>query len=167
MDKKIIRNQKGLTLIEVLIAMTLFAVFVTVFVVTNGTNLRDSVNFKEELKLRDVATSIINEVMINPPELTEGLTLSPETKSVEGMPGHTYSIEWKKFELPDYTKMMGENQEDPRAEFQKKVFEQVKDNMEKLIWQLAVEVTNKDSNMTYRLATWVYNDKAKVQFTGF
>lgn len=162
-----IRNQKGLTLIEVLIAMTLFAVFVTVFVVTNGSNLRDSVNFKDEMKLRDLATSVINEVMVNPPELTEGLTLSPETKPIEGMPGYTYTVEWKKFELPDYTKMMGENNEDPRAEFQKKVFEQVKENMEKLVWQLAIEVRNKDSNMSYRLATWIYNQKAKVVFSGF
>lgn len=168
MDKKMIRNQKGLTLIEVLIAMTLFAVFVTVFVVSNGGNLRDSTNFKDEMKLRDLAVSIINETMINPPQLTDALTLSPEKKAFDEMPGYTYTIEWKKFELPDYTKMMGEeSNDDPRQAFQKKVFEQVKDNMEKLVWQLAVEVRSADTNMSYRLATWVYNHEAKVALTGF
>ncbi|MFT6070536.1 MAG: prepilin-type N-terminal cleavage/methylation domain-containing protein [Bacteriovoracaceae bacterium] len=167
MDKKIISNQKGMSLIEVMIAMTVFAVFVSVFVMTNGSNLTDSRNFKDELKLRDLASTAINEILVNPPTLNEGLTLSPETKPVEDNPGYTYTVEWKKFELPDYTKMMGENNEDPQAVFQKKVFEQVKNNMELMVWQLAVEVRSLDSNMSYRLATWIYNKDAKVKLSGF
>ena len=167
MVKKMIRNQKGMTLIEVLISITLFGVFVTAFVTRNGMNLQSSLNFKSELKLRDLTTSIINEILINPPELTDSLTLSPKTKSIEGMPGFTYSIEWKNFEIPDYTKMSNQNQDDPRAAFQKKVFEQVKENMKLLVWQLAVEVKDSETNSSYRLATWLYNDKAKVQLSGF
>lgn len=168
MDKKIIQNQKGLTLIEVLIAMTLFAVFVTVFVVTNGSNLRDSTNFKDEMKVRDLAVSVLNEIMVNPPQLTDALTLSPEKKKFDDEDGYTYTITWKKFELPDYTKMMGEEaNDDPRQAFQKRVFEQVKTNMEIMLWQLAVEVRSENTNMSYRLATWVYNREAKVSLSGF
>lgn len=167
MDKKIINNQKGMSLIEVMIAMTVFAVFVSVFVMTNGSNLTDSRNFKDELKLRDLASSIINEIIVKPPALTEALTLSPETKPFENDPNYTYTIEWKKFELPDYTKMMGEDNNDPQAAFQKKVFEQVKNNMELMVWQLAVEVRSLDTNMGYRLATWIYNHEAKVKLSGF
>lgn len=167
MVKKMIRNQKGMTLIEVLIAITLFGVFVTAFVTRNGMNLQSSLNFKNELKLRDLTASIINEILINPPELTDSLTLSPKTKAIEKMPGFTYSITWKNFNIPDYTKMSGKNQDDPRAAFQKKVFEQVKENMKLLVWQLAVEVRDSDTNSSYRLATWIYNDKAKVVLSGF
>ncbi len=156
-----------MSLIEVMIAMTVFAVFVSVFVMTNGQNLTDSRNFKDELKLRDLASTVINELLVNPPTLTEGLTLSPETKPFEDNPSYTYTVEWKKFELPDYTKMMGENNDDPQAAFQKKVFEQVKKNMELMVWQLAVEVRSLDSNMSYRLATWIYNNDAKVKLSGF
>jgi prepilin-type N-terminal cleavage/methylation domain-containing protein len=166
-DKKIVQSQDGMSLIEVMIAMTVFAVFVSVFVMTNGANLTDSRNFKDELKLRDLASSIINEIIINPPQLTEALTLSAETKSFESDPNYTYTIEWRKFELPDYTKMMGEDNDDPQAAFQKKVFEQVKSNMEILVWQLAVEVRSLDTNMGYRLATWIINNEGKVTFSGF
>lgn len=156
-----------MSLIEVMIAMTVFAVFVSVFVMTNGNNITDSRNFKDELKLRDLASSVINEIIINPPALTEALTLSPETKPFEENAGYTYTIEWKKFELPDYTKMMGEDNNDPQMAFQKKVFEQVKTNMELMVWQLAVEVRSLDTNMSYRLATWIYNKEAKVNLSGF
>lgn len=156
-----------MTLIEVMVALLIFSFFIVAFVVTNGANLSHSENFKKELKLRDLAVSLVNEIMVNPPDLTESLTLSPEKKTFEDSPEYEYSIEWKKFEIPDYTKMTGEDNEDPRQEFQKRVFEQVKDNMEKMVWQLAVEVRNKETNMSYRLATWVYNHKAKVNLSGF
>lgn len=156
-----------MSLIEVMIAMTVFAVFVSVFVMTNGNNLTDSQSFKDELKLRDLASTVINEIIIKPPQLTDALTLSPETKPFESDPNYTYTVEWKKFELPDYTKMMGEGNDDPQAAFQKKVFEQVKTNMELMVWQLSVEARNKDTNMGYRLATWIYNSEAKVNLSGF
>ena len=156
-----------MSLIEVMIAMTVFAVFVSVFVMTNGNNITDSRNFKDELKLRDLASSVINEIIINPPALSEALTLSTETKPFEENAGYTYTIEWKKFELPDYTKMMGEDNNDPQMAFQKKVFEQVKTNMELMVWQLAVEVRSLDTNMSYRLATWIFNKEAKVNLSGF
>ncbi|MBK26898.1 MAG: hypothetical protein CME70_23045 [Halobacteriovorax sp.] len=168
MDKKIVKNESGLTLVEVMVALLIFSFFIVAFVITNGANLTYSRNFKDELKLRDLAVGIINETIVNPPELTEGLTLSPETKKFENEKDYSYTITWKKFELPDFTKMSGEeNSDDPRQAFQKKVFEQVKENMEKMVWQLAVEVKSENTNMTYRLATWVYNEKAAVSLSGF
>ena len=46
---------------------------------------------------------------------------------------------------------------------QKIIFDNFRDNLEKIVWQLKVTITNKVTEYNYTLSTWVVNDKEKVK----
>lgn len=164
--RKIIQNQLGFTLMEVMIAMSIFAVFATAFVTGQGYNLLDSGQLKNEILLKDLCENKINEIIINPPELKESLTLSKETKSFENYPDYQYTIEYKKLFVPDYSKLKGSKegeQESAEDQMEKRVFKIFKENMEKMIWQVEVTVKNKLNDSQFRLSTWLNNPNADVQ----
>lgn len=174
MNKGIKHNrQEGFTLIEVMIALAIFSVFIAVYVTSQGYNVADSARFKQELKLKQLAELKVNELIINPPDLTESLTLTPQTSDFEDWPNYSYSINYQKFLVPDLSKIEGEDPSQDRQEasqqreLEKKVFETVKENMEKLLWQIEVKVTDKTTQESYLVTTWIYNHNAEVQFGSF
>ena len=83
MVKKLILTNRGFTLLEVMIAMMIFAFFITVFVATQGENLNDSMRMRQELIMQQLCESKINEIIIDPPEFREALTLTKEQKTFE------------------------------------------------------------------------------------
>ena len=68
-------KQDGFSLLEVMIAMTVFSVFVAVYVTSQGYNISDSTLMREELMLQTLCENKINEIIISPPELRDSLTL--------------------------------------------------------------------------------------------
>lgn len=174
MTKAIKKNdQNGFTLIEVMIALAIFSVFIAVYVTSQGYNVADSARFKQELKLKQLAEFKINELITNPPELSESLTLTPETSDFEDWPNYSYAITYKKFLIPDFSKIQGEDPNQDRQEasqqreLEKRIFETVKENMEILLWQVEVKVTDKTTKESYLATTWIYNHDAEVQFGSF
>lgn len=172
--KKILCTNQGFTLIEVMIAIAIFTVFASVFVTGQGYNLLDSSKLKEEMLMKDFAENKINEIITNPPELREALTLSKETKDVESNSDYQTVVEFKKFFVPDMNKMVSENssedkdkEDSPEAAIEKKVYKVFKENMEKMIWQVEVTVKNKTNNSSFKLSTWLYNQNADVQIGSF
>jgi prepilin-type N-terminal cleavage/methylation domain-containing protein len=172
MEKRQVRNnltnQKGFTLMEVMIAIAIFSVFATAFVTGQGYNLLDSSKLKEDIRLKDLCENTINDVVTNTPELREALTLSKETKDFEKYPDYSYTIEYKKFFVPDMTKIMGKDKNDEKGEdkqtmLEKKIFGVFKENMEKILWQVEVTVLNKQSKEQFKLSTWLYNQNAEVK----
>jgi prepilin-type N-terminal cleavage/methylation domain-containing protein len=107
--KQNFNDTSGFTLIEVMIAISIFTVFATVFITGQGYNLLDSGQLKQELIMKDLAENKINEIIVNPPELSDSLTLAPETKDFETNPDYQYKIEYKKFFVPDMSKISGDN----------------------------------------------------------
>ncbi|MGZ3788695.1 MAG: type IV pilus modification PilV family protein [Bacteriovorax sp.] len=171
-NKKILGNNQGFTLMEVMIAISIFAVFATVFVTGQGYNLLDSSKLKEEMLMKDLCENKINDIIVNPPELRDALTLAPETKDVESNPDYQYTVEYKKFFVPDMSKITGEEEEKSKEEsaqdqMEKRIFKVFKENMEKMIWQVEVTVKNKNSDSKFRLSTWLYNQNADVQIGQF
>ncbi|MCP4913139.1 MAG: prepilin-type N-terminal cleavage/methylation domain-containing protein [Oligoflexia bacterium] len=172
---KITKSQQGMTLIEVMIAMALFSVFVVAFVSSQGQNLFDSSNIKNELFLKDLAEMKINEIIVNPPEFRENLTgASKETKPFEDFPDYTYTIEIKKLTIPDLSKLIESGDDEDadegdaqQAEVQKRVLKAFKDNMEKMVWQAQVTVESKETGAKYYLNTWLYNTKASLNVSAF
>lgn len=166
-------KQGGFTLIEVMIALAIFSVFIAVYVTSQGYNVADSAQFKQELKLKQLTEFKINELIVNPPELSESLTLTPETSDFEDWPNYSYSITYKKFIIPDFSKIKGEDPNQDRQdaaqqrELEKRIFETVKENMELLLWQIEVKVTDKTTQESYMATTWIYNHDAQVQFGSF
>ena len=136
--KVILTNQKGFTLIEVMIAIAIFSIFATVFVTGQGYNLLDSSKLKEDILLKDLCENTINEVITNPPELKDSLTISKETKDFEKNPNYSYTIEYQKFFVPDMSKIAAkedEKDDNSQKDLEKRLYAVFKENMEKILTQ--------------------------------
>ncbi len=165
-------QQSGFALIELLIALTVFSVFIASYVTIQGYNLMDSTAIREELKLKDFAQKKINEVITSPPRFTLALTLSKETKTFEEDANYEYILEYKKMSIPDYTRISAtggeegeEKSESKEDTLMKKKFKEIKENLEMLIWQVQVTVKNKTTGYQYSLSAWLLNDDHKVKIS--
>lgn len=170
----ILQNKSGFTLIEVMIAIVIFATFSTVFVTGFGYNLLDSGKLKEDIRLKDYAENKINELVVNPPTFDDSLTLTKETKDVEKDTDYQTITEYKKFTIPDMNKLQSSSSELDKSDEEKsqnqleqKIFEVFKTNMEAMIWQVEVTVKNKLTGDTYRLSSWLLNQNAEVKIGSF
>lgn len=170
-NEHILQNDDGLTLVEIMIATALFSVFVAAFIAGQGYNLFDSAQLKKELLLKDLTEMKINELIVTPPEMKESLTsASKEIKTFEEFPDYTYMVELQKLEIPDLSQLSSNPDEDEdgqQQEVKKKILKIFKDNMEKMIWQLKVTVTHKESKAQFEASTWLFNDKAKLDVGSF
>lgn len=166
------QTEKGFTLLEVMIAMTIFATFIATFVAIQGNNLKDSSMLREEETLQRLCLNKLNEILLLPPVLKESLTLSPETKTFEENSNYQYTVTYQRFELPDLNQLKGtgdtENNQEERQEntndaLEKKVYDQVKKIVKEALWQVEVTVENKDTKYNFSLSTWIRNSAAKVE----
>jgi prepilin-type N-terminal cleavage/methylation domain-containing protein len=165
-EKMIRNNNIGFSLIEVLIGLTVFSLFMAIFAVSQGYNLSDSTQMKEEIKVKTLCETVVNGLIVTPPEFSESLTLTSETKTFEDDPNYDYTITYKKLTIPDIAKIQGQEEqgEDKSSSVAMRLMEKVKENLEKIIWQVEVKVTNKSTKQFYKLSTWLYNDKTEVKF---
>lgn len=160
-----------MTLIEVLIALAIFSTFIVAFMSGQGSNITSSMRFKEELRLRDIAELILNEQMIEPPEvkITAGeVEIDPVSsrkfKTFEDDEQYEYAINTYKIAIPDFDKIVAADSEDQSQEdkqnqsTQKLIYNKFKENMEKLVFQIIVTVRHKPSNQVYDLSTWFYQE---------
>ena len=161
------KHQAGFTIIEVLIALTIFAVFASVYSASQGYNFIDSVNLRQDLKLQELCTNKLNEILLDPPALTESLTLSEDVKTDENDRNFEYHIKYARFKIPDLNLILGnendDDQQDMNQAMAKKIGEQIKKNIEESIWQVEVVVVDKTTQRSKRLATWLTNRKAKIK----
>ncbi|RLA65403.1 MAG: hypothetical protein DRQ88_03365 [Epsilonproteobacteria bacterium] len=167
------RNDHAFALIEVMIALFIFAVFMAVFATTQGYNLSDSMQMREEITLEELAESEINQILISPPKIFNlGMTLGAgDTRPIEGYDGYERTIKWYEFKVPDYKKIQGNEEEEEAGvqgdpAFTRKIYKEIKTNLGKLLWQLEVTITNKETGFTYTLSTFVMDPKAKVKIKG-
>jgi prepilin-type N-terminal cleavage/methylation domain-containing protein len=161
-----VKNRDGFSLLEVMIALSIFSFFITVYITSEGYNLSDSSMMREEIILRNLCENKINQLLVNPPELKESLTLTADKGTFKDNPNYSYEIEYKHFTIPDLSSLNRgeeENSEDGQQNAIKKmIFKQVETHIKELVWQVRVTVTNKDSGFPFTLSTWIYNGKAKV-----
>ncbi len=179
------KNQSGFSLIEVLIAITLFAFFVTAFLTAQGFNVSDSQLSEEQLMLQQLCERKINELHLDPPKFQGIIGTLKETKTFEetDLTGYEYTLEIKKLTIPDFAQLFGQkggvseegqdayegdymsegNAGQRNSAMEKMVFEELKKNIEKIVWQARVTVTNKETKYSYSLATWLTNYNEKIQ----
>jgi prepilin-type N-terminal cleavage/methylation domain-containing protein len=167
-------NKNGFTLLEIMIAMTVFSMFVTAFVVSQGNNLADSSNMRFEYQLKNLLEKEVNEIIINPPEFTPGLLITNENdyKTIEDFEEYEKKVEWFEFLLPDLSQLnKKEGSEDSESNqqdtIQTKITDSVSKNLKLLLWQLRVTIRHKETQKQMEATTWLVNQKAKVQFEGF
>lgn len=181
------QTQKGFSLLEVMIAMTLFAFFVTAFLTSQGYNVADSALSEEQLMLQQLCERKINELVLDPPKFTNATATMKETKTFEeaDLKNYEYTLEMKKLTVPDFAQLFaqkdatseeakdsyegsyfdqgnqGSGQRDSGLE--KMVFEELKKNIERVIWQARVTVTNKETKYNFTLSTYLTNYNEKIQ----
>ena len=164
MKKKI---QQGFSLLEVVIAITIFSVFVSVFLTGQGQNIADSEIMIQEVKLKSLCQKKLADIMQNPPSFT-GIIPPAEEKDYEDEPDFRYKIQYKEFILPNFSAFSG--QEDDQANtdannqtIQEKIFNQIRDNIKSAIRQVEVTVIHKKTGLTYILTTWIRNKNARFK----
>jgi uncharacterized lipoprotein YehR (DUF1307 family) len=171
--KKLLNNESGMTLVEVTIAIFLFALFITAFMVGQGDNISSSISFKGDLLLKDIAEMKMNEVIINPPQdfrpgagKVDVAGDKKKFENIEEYPDYRYAVQLFKVTIPELEKIQGKPQdENPNQDqiLQRRLFENFKRNMEELVWQIVVTVEHKPSGTTYDLSTWYYNQDGRIQ----
>ena len=157
-------NFKGFSLLEVLIAMTVFAIFLASYVISQGQNLSDSARLQEDIILRRLAEDIINQIILAPPELTGAITLVPVTKKFEGeYQDYEYTIKYKKIELPNFFEFQEEKGNTAlKQTIRQTIYQGIKENIERILWQVAVTVKNTQNSSDYVISTWIKKPKEYV-----
>jgi len=167
-----------------MIAVTLFTIFASAYLVSQGYNMSDSALSEEQLKLHALCERQMNEVLINPPVYNNALENVKETKPFEDdeFADYNYTIEWKRLKVPDFGKIFtaqGDAQGTEESNdnkyydqdsgtarnesLEKMVFDKLKENIEKIMWQVRLTVTNKETKYSYSLSRWVTNYDEPVQ----
>lgn len=157
-----------------MIAMTVFSMFVTAFIVGQGNNLADSSNMRFEYQLKNILEKEINEIIINPPDFTPSLLITTENdyKTIENFEDFETKVEWFEFKLPDLSQLtqnpQGNEESNNSADnIKTKIFDNVSKNLQTLLWQLKVTVRHKETQREMDATTWLINQKAQVKIEGF
>ena len=178
-------QQKGFSLLEVMIAITLFAYFVTAYLTSQGYNIEDSQLSEEQLTLQQLAEKKINELILDPPKFSNVTEDLKETKTFEEseFKDYEYTLEIKKITLPDFAQLFSQKEGATKEaeesyegnyfnegsknqrnhELEKLVFNELKKNVEKILWQARVTITNKETKYKFSLSTFITNHNEKVQ----
>lgn len=165
-----INTQKGFTLVEVMIAITIFALFITAFMSSQGTNIVNSIQMQEDILMSNLAQMKLNEAILDKPTFSTTTEKDIKTKEFEEdeYKHYKYSTEYKKITFPDLSQLMGkkdnENSEDSNAAQKKMIYDSLKKNIEEMLWQVRVTIINTETNYQYSLSTWLKNDDAIVKF---
>jgi prepilin-type N-terminal cleavage/methylation domain-containing protein len=163
-------GQKGFSLIEILMALTLFATFVSVYVINQGSSIADNQTLRDEMNLANLADEKIQEILLSPPPFNESLTVSKDTKRFDkkGFEDYEYTIEYKRLEFPDLSKLAGaagdgnEGGDNIKQAIASKIFTSLKDNIKELLWQVSVTIKNTSTGRLYVLSTWLTNPNGTI-----
>lgn len=159
----------GFTLVEVMIAMTLFALFATAFLMSQGSNIESSTLMQEDLILHSLAQRKMNEALIDKPEFTPSTVNNIITRKFEEAEykNYKYTIRYYRIEFPHFEQLIGMDQEDQMRQDQnqavkKMVFDKLKRNIEEMLWQVEVIVENTETSYSLSLTSWITHDRAQL-----
>ena len=170
MAKKLIYNQSGFTLLEVLIALAIFGFFAGATYVSQADNIHLSMISRKDLTMHNLAELKMNETLIGKKDFTNATENDPDTGAfeVEGYEDYKYIVEITKLEFPDLAQITGKaneedgaSKDDSQSNLQKMIFENLKKNIEEMIWQVSVTVTSPDDEK-YSLHSWINKSNAKL-----
>lgn len=163
------KDQKGFTILEVMIALSIFSFFMVAYIASESGILARSFRSAQEATLRHYAQKKMDEIIINPPELADSLTITPIEGKFEEQEDIKFTITYARLQMPDVQKILGEEEgenENENSAQGKALFDAVTKNLKELLWQVEVRVTDSKSGRTLKLNTWIENPRAKVEFQG-
>lgn len=162
-------KQSGFSLLEVLIALALFAGMATAFITTQTNNISSSIRTLDDAKLLSLAELKMNETLIGKREFTNATKNDVDSGEfdIEGYEGFKYEVKITPIEFPSFDQLMGKDSSDSTSSeqndpLQKMIFEKLKTNIEEIIWQVNVKVTDTVSGGTYELNSWITKSNAKI-----
>ena len=110
----------------------------------------DSSLMKEELILKELCNRKLNEVILSPPDYGPGLTMAPEIKTfdekdIDNSENYQYTLTYKKFKLPNLSKITGRDEDEGEeggskaGAIQKQMYEKAKNIWRKLSGKLKLK----------------------------
>ena len=167
-----IKNQDGFSLFEVLIAISVFAVFFIVFANSFFQNQRASSEINEEIMMSTLAEKVVREVLISPPSMNESLHKSNKKENFEdaSLKDYTYTTEWSRLELPNLGELMklSNTEQEPNAQqsIMSQVFKQVQESTKDILWQLRITIIHTPSGRQYPISGWIKNPDKEISLGG-
>ena len=137
-------KEKGLTLIEVMIALAIFSTFILVYMGTERNNSLDSTRLWQNHTLQFLTSSKLNEVLLNPPPLEKSLTLRDEKKNFEqeAYKEYTYTLKWRPLELGEdfHKQIIPESLPEDQLQAVRPIVKLMTKNIKEILWQVEVTV---------------------------
>ena len=170
MVRKITNNSNGFSLIEVMIALAIFAVYSVGIIFTQSANIDSSVRLKSDLITQNLAILKMNESLVDIKKITNATEKDTDSGNfdIEGFKQYKFLVEYKKNKFPDFSALIGKSDEegesapDQQSAVKKAIFEKLKTNMETMLWQIRVTVTNPETKTSTELTSWVTNRDAQI-----
>ena len=164
-------DRRGISLLELMIAMAIMAIFGVTLVTGIGGNVFRSEDMRAELKIVELLEMKVNELVLDPPEFSENLLEEfTDEKDFEDFPNYTYSVKMHPFMLADYLSALGQGPDSEefqeQGELYRKVFNLVSKNVENMVWQVEVTVTHKPSKRKQSVSTLLHNRDASIKWEG-
>ena len=164
-------GRRGMSLLEMMIAMAIAAMFGVALLTGIGGNVFRSEEMRMELKVVELLEMKVNELILDPPKFSESLLEEfTDEKEFEDFPGYVYSVKMHPFMLADYLAALGQGPEsesfEDGGELYRRVFNLVSKNVEKMVWQVEVTVTHSASKHSQAVSTLLHDRDAGIQWDG-
>lgn len=167
-----LNSEKGFSLFEVLVAISVFAIFFVVFSSSFFHNKNASMELNEELAMANIAEKTLKEILLSPPTLTESLHKSEKKENFEdaAFKDYQYIVEWSRLEIPNFselTRLSGDNKDqNAQSSIVAKVFKHVQEATKDSIWQLRLTIIHTPTEKKYPVALWFKNPNKEISLSG-
>ncbi len=164
-------SQGGFSLFEVLVAISIFAVFFIVFANSFFHNQRASTELNQELAMSSLAEKVIRETLVAMPALSESLHKSNKKETFEAPnQDYTYTVEWSRLEFPNFGELMNaanpEEEASANQSIMNQVFKQVQEATKDVVWQMRLTIIHTASGREYPVSFWVKNPNKEITLSG-
>lgn len=166
--KKCLSSNSGFTLFEVLIAISVFAIFFVVFSGSFFHNRSASIELNEELEMATLAQTTIKKILLEMPPLTESLHKSNKKEPFEEqeLKDYYYTVEWSRLEFPNLVELNNITNQDDKSSQDKSmsntIFKYVQEATKDVLWQLRVTVVHSITQKKYPISFWVKNPQKAI-----
>jgi prepilin-type N-terminal cleavage/methylation domain-containing protein len=148
----------GFTLLEVMIALAIFAGFATSVAIFQAAEIKGSTAIREEMVLSSLALLKINELHVNPPEFGISKTLTADSGEFPDYPGYKYTINYKQISFKNLDQMIMPEDSDDSESVDRAIVAEFVEHLSDTMWLVTVTVEKGTSRTT--LTTWLKDDRS-------
>lgn len=156
---------KGMSLLEIMLALTLFAIFAVFFIGTQQFQVKRAMNARNKIDLLYLCDLKFKETLFNPKNISSMVLVDTTPDTTEGTfeepyQEYTYKIAYYKFFFPPIEELQGMPNGESGAPLEidtvsAKILKTTKELLEKNMVQLKVSVIHEKTKRTTSLETWL------------